>query len=214
MSPPLGEAFGEGSGSLSLSSEQTEEEIARYNAFAAVHESVMAKSLFSAGTTWPGVFLAEDQAALDVLASRDDVDASRLGCGGLSGGGLRTNALAGMDDRIRCSVTAGFMTTWRDFALNVSYTHTWMTYVPLLPRYLDFPELLGLRVPLPALVLHANQDQLFTLSEVRRAEAMLTDVYGKAGASDSFRMSYHEGPHKFDVPMQEEAFAWFDRWLR
>ena len=37
----------------------------------------MAKSLFSAGTTWPGVFFAEDQKALDILCSRDDVDANR-----------------------------------------------------------------------------------------------------------------------------------------
>jgi hypothetical protein len=47
---------------------------------AAQHEHVMAKSLFRAGTTWPGVFFAEDQNALDVLCSRDDVDVSRIGC--------------------------------------------------------------------------------------------------------------------------------------
>ena len=34
----------------------------------------MSKSLFCAGTTWPGVFTAEDQRALDYLCSRDDVD--------------------------------------------------------------------------------------------------------------------------------------------
>ena len=47
--------------------------IEKYNEWAAQHEHVMAKSLFSAGTTWPGVFFAEDQKALDVLCSRDDV---------------------------------------------------------------------------------------------------------------------------------------------
>jgi hypothetical protein len=43
--------------------------IARYNAFAAAHEHIMEKSLLSAGTTWPGVYLVEDQRALDVLSS-------------------------------------------------------------------------------------------------------------------------------------------------
>ena len=43
--------------------------IAAYNAWAAQHESILAKSLFSAGTTWPGVFSAEDQRALDVLCA-------------------------------------------------------------------------------------------------------------------------------------------------
>ena len=54
----------------------------------------MSKSLLSAGTTWPGVFTAEDQRALDYLCSRDDVDPARVGCAGLSGGGLRTVYLA------------------------------------------------------------------------------------------------------------------------
>jgi hypothetical protein len=32
-------------------------------------KSVVARSLFSAGTTWPGTVLAEDQLALDVLCT-------------------------------------------------------------------------------------------------------------------------------------------------
>ena len=44
-----------------------------------------------------GVTLAEDSAALSYLASRPDVDSSRLGCGGLSGRGMRSVFLAGQD---------------------------------------------------------------------------------------------------------------------
>ena len=97
--------------------------------------------------TWPGVFLFDDRRALDYLASRPDVDATRIGCGGLSGGGLRTVMLAGADARIRCACCVGMMTTWRDFLLNKSYTHTWMCYVPGLPRDLDYPEILGMSAP-------------------------------------------------------------------
>jgi dienelactone hydrolase len=190
------------------------EGIARYNEWAAMHESVMAKSLFSAGTTWPGVFLAEDRVALDVLAGTPGVDAGRLGCGGLSGGGMRTDYLAGTDHRIRCSVTVGLMSTWRDYALHKSVNHTWMTYTPGIPQLLDFPEILGLRVPLPTLVLNDEQDDLFTLPEMRRADRMLADVYAKAGAPEAYCCSFYPGPHKFDAAMQAEAFDWFDRWLK
>jgi dienelactone hydrolase len=193
---------------------ESEEEIKAYNNFAAAHEHIMAKSLFSAGTTWPGVFTAEDQRALDYLASRPDVDPNRLGCAGLSGGGLRTVHLAGLDDRIRCACCVGMMTTWRDYLLNKSHTHTWMVYIPGLPPDLDYPEVLGLRVPLPTLVLNDNEDGLFTLAEMHRADAILGEVYRKAGAAEKYRASFYPGPHKFDRPMQEEAFAWFDRWLK
>ena len=55
----------------------------------------MAKGLFCAARPGPASSLAEDVAALDYLSSRPDVDPDRLGCGGLSGGGLRTAYLAG-----------------------------------------------------------------------------------------------------------------------
>lgn len=192
----------------------TEEKIDAYNSWASNHEHILAKSLFCAGTSWPAVFLAEDQMALSILAAREDVDETKLGCAGLSGGGLRTVMLGGLDPRISCAVAVGFMTTWTDLLLYKSYTHTWMSYVPILPQELDFPEILGLRAPLPTLVLNDIEDQLFTLSEMEKADQILIDVYAKANAADRYKCTFHPGPHKFDKVMQEEAFAWFDRWLK
>ncbi len=193
---------------------EKQENIDVYNTWASAHEHILSKSLFCGGTTWPGVFLSEDQAALDVLSARDDVDADRLGCAGLSGGGLRTVYLGGLDPRIKCAAAAGFMTTWLDFLMNKAYTHTWMTYTPLLPNYLDFPEILGLRVPLPTMTLNNNQDRLFTLSEMKKADSVLKEVFAKAGASENYKGGFYDGDHKFDVQMQNDAFDWFDQWLK
>jgi dienelactone hydrolase len=190
------------------------ENIQAYNEWAGKHESIMAKSLFCAGTTWPGVFFAEDRTALDILCSRKDVDKNKVGCGGLSGGGMRTVFMGGLDPRIKCAVCVGFMTTWRDFLLNKSFTHTWMTYVPILPNELDFPEILGLRVPLPSLVLNDIDDDLYTMPEMNAADVILQEIYKKAGASDKYKCSFYPGEHKFDAEMQKEAFDWFDRWLK
>lgn len=190
------------------------ESIQSYNKWAGEHEHIMAKSLFSAGTTWPAVFWAEDRVALDILCARADVDNNKIGCCGLSGGGMRTAFMGGMDERIRCAVCVGFMTTWRDFILNKSYTHTWMTYVPLLPNELDFPEIFGLRAPLPTMVLNDNDDDLYTLTEMKRADDILKEVFNKAGAADKYKCLFYDGPHKFDRQMQKDAFEWFDKWLK
>lgn len=189
-------------------------EVLEYNDWAGDQESVVARSLFCAGTTWPGVVLGEDRRALDYLCSRSDVDAERVGCGGLSGGGLRTVFLAGLDPRIKAAVCAGFMTTWEDFLLHKSHTHTWMTYLPLAPRDLDFPEILGLRVPLPTMVLNCWQDGLYTPGGMRRADRILGQVYDKAGAADRYVCRFYEGGHKLDLPMQADAFEWLDGYLR
>ncbi len=188
--------------------------IAAYNKWAADHEHIMAKSLFSAGTTWPAVFFAEDRKALDILCSLHDVDAKRIGCAGLSGGGLRTAFMGGLDPRIQSAVCVGFMTTWKDFLLYKSVNHTWMIYTPLLAMELDFPEILGMRAPLPTLVLNDLADDLYTLAEMKEADRILAELYHKVDADTRYKCSYYPGPHKFDAPMQAEAFAWFDRWLK
>lgn len=185
-----------------------------YNKWSGENESVMAKSLFSAGTTWPGVFFAEDKIALDILCNRKDVDSIRIGCGGLSGGGMRTVFMGGLDSRIKCAVCVGFMTTWKDFVLNKSFTHTWMTFVPILPNELDFPEIFGLRVPLPTMVLNNTDDDLYSLPEMKAADHIMKEVFSKAGAPGNYKCLFFPGPHKFDKQMQSEAFYWFDRWLK
>ncbi|MCC7339127.1 MAG: hypothetical protein IT422_28880 [Pirellulaceae bacterium] len=193
---------------------ESREHIEAYNKWASGHEHVLSKSLFCGGTTWPGVFLAEDQAALSVLSDRPDVDASRIGCAGLSGGGLRTVMLGGMDERVQCAVCVGFMTTWRDFLMNKAFTHTWMTYVPLLPSFLDFPEILGLRAPLPTMNQSCTEDDLYTLPEMQRADAILQEVFTKVNAPKNYSGKFYPGGHRFDEAMQADAFAWLDRWLK
>ena len=95
-----------------------------------------------------------------------------------------------------------------------AYTHTWMTYAPLLPNYLDFPEILGLRAPLPTMTLNNNEDRLFSLAEMQRADQILKEVFAKAGAPEKYKGNFYDGDHKFDHQMQKDAFDWFDRWLK
>ena len=208
---PWGHCATEG---MTDSEPEKQEQIDLYNRWASEHEHILSKSLFCGGTTWPGVFFAEDRAALDILATREDVDDSNLGCAGLSGGGLRTVYLGGLDERIKCAIAVGFMTTWTDFLMYKSFTHTWMTYTPLLPKYLEFPEILGLRAPLPTMTLNNNQDRLFTLPGMKRADEILKEVFSVAGATDKYRGGFYEGDHKFDAQMQKDAFDWFDQWLK
>ncbi len=89
-----------------------------------------------------------------------------------------------------------------------------MTYVPILPNELDFPEILGLRVPLPTMVLNDTDDDLYTVPEMKAADEILKEVYKKANAADRYKCSFYPGEHKFDADMQKEAFDWFDKWLK
>jgi predicted esterase len=70
-----------------------------------------------------------------------------------------------------------------------------------------------MRAPLPTLVMNTREDPLFTVPEMERAAGILKSVYDSTGAPDHFRCSWYPGTHQFNRAMQNEAFAWFDRWL-
>ncbi|WP_243665195.1 hypothetical protein [Rhodothermus marinus] len=74
--------------------------------------------------------------------------------------------------------------------------------------------MLGLRVPAPALVQCGRRDPLFTLPEMERAVQILQEVYRRAGAPAHFQGLFYDEGHRFNQSMQEDAFAWLDRWLR
>ncbi|MBO3802596.1 MAG: acetylxylan esterase [Candidatus Brockarchaeota archaeon] len=193
--------------------EGAEEYVLQYNAFAGEHEHLVAKTLFMAGTTWPGVFAYEDRRSVDYILTRKEVDPERIGCGGLSGGGLRTIFLAGLDPRIKCAVCVGFMSTFKGLLRNNIKCHTWMLYLPHLPRFLDMPDLLALMAPNPLMVQYDLEDDLYTLEGQRGADRKISMIYGKMGKSAHYSGKFYPGPHKFDAEMQEDAFDWFKRWL-
>jgi hypothetical protein len=64
------------------------------------------------------------------------------------------------------------------------------------------------------MVLNCRQDELYTMPEMQRADAMIAETFRRANASDKYRSIYYEGGHKFDLDMQKDAFAWFDRFLK
>jgi hypothetical protein len=59
-----------------------------------------------------------------------------------------------------------------------------------------------------------SEGQVFTLPEMKQADSILSDLYIKALAQDRYKTSFYHSPHKFDIDMQEEAIAWFDKWLK
>jgi dienelactone hydrolase len=177
-------------------------------------ESTVAKALAFAGMTWPGIVAWDDMRTVDYLVTRPEVDPARIGCVGVSMGGYRSLLLAGLDDRIAVAGVVGFMSTVRPMIQRHVDTHSFVHFIPGLHGYLDLPDVAALRAPKPLMVQQCKRDGLFPPAGMEEAAKKIADIYEKAGAPDAFAPRFYDVPHMFNVEMQEEAFAWFDRHLR
>jgi len=193
---------------------KSEEYIRKYNEFWARNECILVvDSILNSGTNWPGIFAYEDRRSIDYLLTRSEVDAKRIGCGGLSMGGLRTIFLAGLDPRVRCAFCVGFMTTIRGVLRNKIRCppgHGLLMYVPELFRSLDLPDVIGIRTPAPLLIQYNEEDELFTPEGQHEADQKITRIYSKSGYPNNYVGKFYPGPHKFNVAMQEDAFKWVE----
>jgi dienelactone hydrolase len=174
----------------------------------------LARSLIWAGTTWPGIVHWDDLRTVDYLLTRPEVDPTRIGCLGISMGGDRTDYLAGLDDRIQCAVSVGWMSTLRPMIRKHVATHSFVHFLPGLARFLDLPDVIACRAPKPLMVQQCSRDELYPPEGMKEAVAKIAAIYRKAGAATNFEGRFYDRPHIFSVKMQEEAFEWMDRWLQ
>ena len=63
------------------------------------------------------------------------------------------------------------------------------------------------------MVMQNRDDPLFSRGGMERAVARIASAYTKAGVADRFRARIGDGPHEFNVAMQEDAFAFLDEQL-
>jgi dienelactone hydrolase len=192
----------------------SDEYIREFNSVSSDHESTMAKTIFESGTTWPGILVQGDIASVDYLVTRPEVDASRIGCMGLSIGGWRAAYLFGLDPRLKAGVVAGWMTPYTSLIHNHCKNHTWMLHVPGQVNWLDLTDMTALNGPNPLMVIDCLQDSLFPLDGMRAAEARLAEIYKRMGAPDHFLCKYYDLPHSLKVPAQDDAIAWLEKGLK
>ncbi len=189
-------------------------EVDAFNRRASQNEQLLARSLFTAGASWPGVMLWDDIRTLDYLASRPEVDRERIGCVGLSVGGYRSYMLAALDERIKAAVDVGWMTSFApQIRRQVIHTVGLSFHVPGMLRYLDFPDFAALAAPRALMVINGSKDGLFAPEGVRQAHARIRDIYRKAGVPDRQNCLMYDSPHEFNPAMQEEAWKWLARWI-
>ncbi|MFW6039145.1 MAG: alpha/beta hydrolase family protein, partial [bacterium] len=178
-------------------------------------EPMLVKNVMSVGRTWAGLVVMDDRRSLDYLAGRLDVDATRMGCVGLSFGAYRANYLAALDERVAAAVSVCWTSTMAGVVgFNAGGAMNWFTHVPELFAQMDLPDLQALAAPRPFMSISGWRDKLMQPFGIAQAHRRLRQVWSAWDAPEQLGSLVYDAPHEFNCEMQQQAWAWLDRWLK
>jgi dienelactone hydrolase len=179
------------------------------------HASLHKINLWMGRTLW-GMFVRDDQIALDYLRARPEIDPARIGATGLSMGSTRAWWLAALDDRVACAVGVACLTRYQNLIAHGQLRqHGWYYFAFGLLRHFDTEGVIALIAPRPFLALTGELDAGSPADGIRVIEERAGQVYERLGAKERFRsVLYPEVGHTYTPAMRAEMLAWFARWLK
>jgi dienelactone hydrolase len=166
------------------------------------------------GYTPAGVECWNGVRGLDYLVSRPDVDPTRLGVTGISGGGAATFWIAAADERVRCAVPVSGMSDLESYVsdkvinghcdcmfLINTYQWHWTTIAPLV-------------APRPLLFANSDNDGIFPMDGNRRIIARLRKLYTMYGKPELVDEYISKGGQEDRPDLRVAAFQWMNRHLK
>lgn len=168
----------------------------------------------SRGYTPAGVEAWNCIRSLDYLETRPEVDASRIGVTGRSGGGAYSWWISALDERIRCSVPVAGITSLRDHVVNGCVEgHCDCMFMVNTFRW-DYAKVAALVAPRPLLISNTDKDTIFPLEGVVDIHRQVRHIYRLLDADKNLGLQITEGPHSDTQELHIHAFRWFNRFLK
>lgn len=180
---------------------------------------------------------------IDVLQTREDVDAKRIGMLGTSMGGIQTWLAASVDDRVAVAVPLIAVQSfkwsldndkWQGRANTIKATHEaaakdlgepavnkrvcrelWGKLIPGILDDYDCPNLIRLFAGRALFIANGDEDPNCPIGGAKIAIAAAEEAFAKAGAKDKLVVRVNAGVgHKVTDEDRKEAIAFCAKWLK
>lgn len=156
--------------------------------------------------TWDGI------RALDYLLSRKEVDATRVGITGRSGGGTQSAYIAAIDERIMAVAPECYITNFTRLLQSIGPQDAEQNLVHGIVRGLDQADYLTVRAPKPTLMITTTRD-IFSIQGARETAKEVSLIYQAYGIEKNFGMVEDDAPHQSTRKNREAMYAFFQKHL-
>ena len=176
------------------------------------HGDMTAATLLPLGTPLSGMQVYENMRAVDYLETRPEVDKTKIGITGASGGGNQTMYAGAWDARFKCVVPVCSVGNYQ------VYLQTACCMCEVVPGALKFTEewaVLALTAPRALMVINATKDGIqFSVGEAKKSLALTAPVFKLLGKPDNLQHAIFEGPHDYSKSMRETMYGFMTLHLK
>ncbi|MBI2686048.1 MAG: acetylxylan esterase [Acidobacteria bacterium] len=132
---------------------------------------------------------------VDWIETRKELDASRVGLMGISGGGMTTSFAAALEPRIKAAMISGYLNTFKSSI--VALSHCMDNYVPGILNWCENYDVASLIAPRPLYCESGERDPIFPIAATREAFGHVKQVYTALGVPDLAQLEVFDGEHLF-----------------
>jgi sugar lactone lactonase YvrE/cephalosporin-C deacetylase-like acetyl esterase len=176
------------------------------------HGDMTAATLLPIGLPLSGLQVYENMRAVDYLETRPEVDKTRIGITGASGGGNQTMYAGAWDKRFKAVMPVCSVGNYQ------AYLHTACCMCEVVPGALKFTEewaVLGLVAPRALCVVNATKDGIqFSVGEAKKSLALTQPVFTLHKQEDNLVHAIFEGPHDYSKSMRETMYGFMSLHLK
>jgi dienelactone hydrolase len=155
----------------------------------------VAGSALLLGQTMIGWRVWDIMRTVDWIETRPELDAKRVGCIGISGGGTCSLFSAALEPRIKAAMVSCYLNTFRSCIMSLS--HCIDNYVPGILNWAEMYDVAGLIAPRPFFSEAGEKDAIFPIEASIESFKKVKAIYDVFGAGAEAQQETFDGPHSF-----------------
>lgn len=149
---------------------------------------------------------------IDYLCSRGDIDASRIGCTGNSGGGTLSSYIMALDERVACAAPSCYLTSLSRLARTIGPQDAEQNIAGQVAFGMDHADYILMRAPKPTFMCTATHD-FFDIQGSWDTFRQAKRLYTVLGFSERLDIAEAPEEHGFSLLLRQGAARWMRRWL-
>ncbi|NND35396.1 MAG: prolyl oligopeptidase family serine peptidase [Saprospiraceae bacterium] len=168
--------------------------------------------IFITGISPANYFIWDGIRAIDYLMTRSEVDSTRIGVTGRSGGGTQTAYIMALDDRVAAAAPECYLTTYSKLLRSIGPQDAEQIIKHMLFSGLDLTDLVHVRAPKPTLMVTTTRD-IFSIQGARDVYHEARRGYDLIGAPENLIMVEDDAGHASTKKNREATYAFFQKHL-